>query len=361
MSDKISALPEIAVLAAEDILPLTDFGTNVTSGINVENFYRNIPVDVGIGIAPRGRFDAVNLVVFDDGHVDIGHTIAVHGSMVNVHGDPAGTTPGRGGFIDVFEAGIDTVSNGFMISYDKVVGRIDYLFDTPSGLGGVLIGTIIPEQATHKLEVRGAIGDVTPLLAVRVTGLSDGFLINNDAANDLTYSMYTKFNTIGFHQTAEGNIGIRTLLPDNVSGFGMSINSSANQTTSIRSGQLILGADIGLVTRKYMVVGYDDTNGYGFLTAFDDAFGARPLILNRHGGGVGIGIFAALLGELHIDQSSDSANIPVVVIDQADISEGFINFIGSDRGVIGEGTNSTASVRVEIGGVVHRLALYADA
>ena len=67
------------------------------------------------------------------------------------------------------------------------------------------------------------------------------------------------------------------------------------------------------------------------------------------------------MAKLHIDQDVNDAAIPALVLDQADVSEGFINFIGSDRGVIGEGTNSTASVRVEIGGVVYRLALYADA
>ena len=75
---------------------------------------------------------------------------------------------------------------------------------------------------------------------------------------------------------------------------------------------------------------------------------------------VGIGITAPL-AKTHIDQSDNAAAIPVLALDQADISEGFINFIGSDRGVITGVTNSTASVRVETGGVVHRLALYADA
>lgn len=55
------------------------------------------------------------------------------------------------------------------------------------------------------------------------------------------------------------------------------------------------------------------------------------------------------------------SHMPVVSLTQGDVTEGFINFIGSDRGVIGEGTNSTVSVRVELGGVVYRLALYADA
>jgi len=65
--------------------------------------------------------------------------------------------------------------------------------------------------------------------------------------------------------------------------------------------------------------------------------------------------------QLHVDQKEDDGAIPVLALDQADVSEGFINFIGSDRGVISSGTSSTESVRVEINGAIRRLALYADA
>jgi hypothetical protein len=66
-------------------------------------------------------------------------------------------------------------------------------------------------------------------------------------------------------------------------------------------------------------------------------------------------------GTLSVDQSSTTAAIPAVVIDQADISEGTVNFIASDRGSvsIGLGT-SAASVRVELGGTVYVLALFTD-
>lgn len=69
----------------------------------------------------------------------------------------------------------------------------------------------------------------------------------------------------------------------------------------------------------------------------------------------------APLAQLHIDQSSTSAAQPVLALDQADTSEGFINFIGSDRGVITGATNSLKSVRVELSGTVYRLALFVDA
>lgn len=86
----------------------------------------------------------------------------------------------------------------------------------------------------------------------------------------------------------------------------------------------------------------------------------HALFVEGSSGNVGIGITAPL-AKLHIDQETDDAAIPVVILDQADISEGFINFIGSDRGVITGATDSLESVRVEINGVVRRLALYVDA
>ncbi len=78
-------------------------------------------------------------------------------------------------------------------------------------------------------------------------------------------------------------------------------------------------------------------------------------------GNLGIGILVALAGKCHIDQASTSAAIPVLVLDQADVSEGFINFIGTNRGVILGTANSAASARIELNGTVYRIALYGDA
>lgn len=46
-------------------------------------------------------------------------------------------------------------------------------------------------------------------------------------------------------------------------------------------------------------------------------------------GTVGIGIAAGLLGQLHIDQTSTTGAKPVTVLDQADVSEEFVRFIGT--------------------------------
>jgi hypothetical protein len=71
-------------------------------------------------------------------------------------------------------------------------------------------------------------------------------------------------------------------------------------------------------------------------------------------GGVG---GAAVVTVTQADATGESC----LSLAQVDESEGFIDFVGSDRGVIVGGTNSVSSLRVEINGAVKRIALYADA
>jgi len=70
---------------------------------------------------------------------------------------------------------------------------------------------------------------------------------------------------------------------------------------------------------------------------------------------------ASLRPVVTIVQDHTSGAQPCLLLQQDDISEGFIEFGGSDRGVITESTDSLASVRVELNGTIYRLALYVDA
>ena len=80
---------------------------------------------------------------------------------------------------------------------------------------------------------------------------------------------------------------------------------------------------------------------------------------------VGINI-AAPLAQLHVDQSATDGAIPVLSLDQADLSEGFINFVGtsagSAAGPISSWTNATIKgfARVELNGVGGWVAVYND-
>jgi len=66
-------------------------------------------------------------------------------------------------------------------------------------------------------------------------------------------------------------------------------------------------------------------------------------------------------GQVYINQPVIDAAIPVLELNQADVSEGFINFVGADKGAVPTSTvNSVASVRVELGGTPYMIALHAN-
>ncbi len=73
-------------------------------------------------------------------------------------------------------------------------------------------------------------------------------------------------------------------------------------------------------------------------------------------------------GKLHVDQNSASAAIPVLVLDQGDIDDQFINFIGTSaadgsRSISSDTTEDSAkfgAVRIEINGVTKWVRIYDD-
>ena len=92
----------------------------------------------------------------------------------------------------------------------------------------------------------------------------------------------------------------------------------------------------------------------------------EPYMLFVDGGNNAVGINRAAPSgtKLYIDQDGASSAIPAVIIDQADISEGTINFIASDRGAVTTGTGfpttSAASFRIEINGTVYVVPCFTD-
>ncbi len=178
--------------------------------------------------------------------------------------------------------------------------------------GKVGIGTDSPDSAFHiKAGTPGIIGGT----------YHAGQIIIQNPANDIDACAVIT----GYESDASGN-------PDQQLWY-LGNSSTGNEDIIFlnrRNAKLVLG-----------------TNNSHYLTILGD-------------GNVGIGT-ATPTGKTHIDQATDDAAIPVLVLDQSDISEGFINFIGSDRGIITGATDSVSSVRVELGGIVYRLALYADA
>lgn len=72
-------------------------------------------------------------------------------------------------------------------------------------------------------------------------------------------------------------------------------------------------------------------------------------------------IASATVPVVEFVQDSSTGAQPVLELQQDDISEGFLDLVGSDRGVISGATNSVASARIELNGTKYRISLYADA
>lgn len=90
---------------------------------------------------------------------------------------------------------------------------------------------------------------------------------------------------------------------------------------------------------------------------------ATSISITRSTGRVAMGTTADL-GQLTVDQGSSTAAVPVLSLDQADISEGFIDYIGtsaaSAAGPISTWTNATIAgfVRCEINGAAYWMPYY---
>ena len=153
-----------------------------------------------------------------------------------------------------------------------------------------------------------------------------------------------------------GNVGIGTMSPakklEVVAGDGDGILWTSSAGTSA-SGNFLISTSGG--GAQFFL-----TNDAGTETAKIRSYAIGGVQAYFTAGNVGIGTTGPL-AKLHVDQSSTTAAVPTLIVDQADISEGAINFIASARGIITAATASTQSVRVELNGTVYRLALFVDA
>jgi hypothetical protein len=161
------------------------------------------------------------------------------------------------------------------------------------------------------------------------------------------FNIYTNGNT-RLTVLAAGNVGIGTTSPDarlsvaqNLSGIGVGTHFSSWYTPGVSIGSIINAA-----------------------VSVADGGAAIPLILQSNGGNVGIGTTAPT-AKTHIDQSSTTGAIPVLTLDQADLSEEFIEFVGT----VGAGNSiDTAAigtyygkVRVTVAGVGYKyIPLYSS-
>ena len=138
--------------------------------------------------------------------------------------------------------------------------------------GNVGVGITAPAA---KLDVHTLSGGTTSLFRAAITGISNGFTIDTDASNNLTYSMRTGTNTQGFFQNASGNVGIGTT--DATRRLTVVNDGSTNLVSAFQFGASGAITTVGAAASTGRIQAY--TNGYA---------GSASLLLNPDGGNVGI-------------------------------------------------------------------------
>ena len=108
-------------------------------------------------------------------------------------------------------------------------------------------------------------------------------------------------------------------------------------------GMHIMGYDSGSMIRCFI-----DSDGFGIR----NSSGTYLLYADLDGSGY---------PPLYLQQPSSSAAMPVLVLEQHDQSEGYIDFYGVTRGSIGGLESSEGSLRIEVNGVVKRIPYFANA
>ena len=185
----------------------------------------------------------------------------------------------------------------------------------------------------------------------------------------------------------KGRVGIRTNSPATA---GLQIDSNTTFSLTDLNDNILLGTDDNVGDDNYggsigftHLIGTEASRRAAIAAVQTDAdsdrvglaFFTHPTTASNdtiveaarieHDGKFAIGLTTGIAGKLHIDQSVDSAAIPVLALDQADLSEGFIDYLGtSAASAVGPITSWTTGntiqgfVRVEINGAAFWMPYY---
>lgn len=389
-----------------------DLGQNVGAILaNIDQFGATGGNIIGLGIlTTEGSADVYGLVAGTGVNPILqlsGILIDADSILVNAVDELTDLSDGGAGNVDIFVADDDTMTIGSAAMFET----IEFLLDTISSGAGIApvfefsIGvgtwdTFTPVDGTNGMRNSGIIQFLETDIPTWAVGTGTEFLIRiTRTRNFLSIAPIADKVQISaptlFSWDADGNINANTVAAETIS-VGSNLTHSGDTDTGFtftsdrivaQSGglqwldareaaadRLTLGSFSWVTSLMGNVVlvesiGLLDIQPGTELIINDDSEDVNVTIegnndsalfttdggLDRVGVGVGLGTHA---GKLHVDQASATGAIPTLVLDQADISEGFINFIGSDRGTILGA--STQSIRVEINGNIRTIKLFAD-
>lgn len=228
------------------------------------------------------------------------------------------------------------------------------------------------------------VGDTdTPEIRVPTTG-DDSYLMpvtldaatGNEVAVDIQYitNKATSGNDTGLlvNQTDTASPGT-SLLADFQVG-GTSIASLDNDgTLTVNKDGTYNSTDAALVCKnvttpaKQLYMGFDNSADAGFLQSTHDGVATKPMFINAAGGTVVIGNTTSA-AELTVRQGTSTAGIPVLSLEQTDVDDTMINFVGTSaadgsRSISSDTTEDSAkfgAIRIEINGVTKWIRVYND-
>jgi len=253
-----------------------------------------------------------------------------------------------------------------------ITGNLTVTGTTTSVVNTTTTGTVIIDVANADALSVGPNGATNPTLQVdtATTSAATGLAVTGAAAaggvaltvlssgtnEDLSVDAKGSGDLI-LQNTGTGNVGINISSPAeklHILGANSAIQFSGGGPYSLKSdGALIIDIDSN----------DNDTSSYFEV----QNNGSDSLMRIVDDGNFGINITAPT-GQLHIDQSSSSGAKPVLRLDQGDIDDTFVDYIGTSaadgtRSISSDTTEDSAkfgAFRVEINGVVKWVRVYDD-
>ena len=299
-------------------------------------------VTQGVTVELKQQVDALsfdgasdNILNIDAANNRVGIGCSTPGSPLEVRG-PVGADFAGAGLLTLSTAEVDHITSG------DVLGAIQ--FQAPVETSGT--DAILPGAA--------------------IWGESEGSFTSSANHTALVFATANSETALAYAQERmridnEGKVGIGTSDPVrllHINGSNAQILLEESATQFVRLGVEITSDD--------MCLGWDDSDDmhFGLFESTIDAHISTLMIITS-AGNVGIGTESPT-AQLHIDQASSSGAIPVLKLDQADVDDSFIDFIGTTASDQTKSLSTDTSVgaltghiKIEINGSPFWLAYYA--